>query len=1067
MGTSTAAVVMRFERVVGKMVAYAAIVGFAAAGLASCGGGGSAGGETTPPPSNPDFSLSMPASASVQQGSTTAVSIGMTPINGFDAGVNVTISGLPTGVTATPSQFSVTAGNPQSVTISATLSAAAKATNLTVNGVGGAITHSGQIALTVSTGSTPPNFKPTRTKYVQTDLLWDPGFLSFFPQPAIIYDSNTKRFFLSNTSLNRVEVFDATTETEIAELPVPGAWIGDITTDHKTIYVGTQIGDVYAIDPVVLKVTARFPSIEIGPSGYAAYEVHTLANGSLLLAGGQGGIPAVDGYANIGIWNPSTNAFQQYASSYGQGPTPGGTAPICSTLLNIGELGVTADHTKVLLYSADSDATICLFDPSTLAQQVTQYGNYGFPLVPADGKEILTVQGNQITVFDSSTLQQTDQFTISAEYTSNLCVLSPDGNTLYAFDTFGAQGQAYNWRTHQRLGYFSLFQVDDTINLTSPLPMAADETGLIASSIGHGIAFVDARSLLNAAPAATAGYGYPNVIQPSVGPPAGGLNVNITAVETNSIANVSFGGGTAPLVSTGPSGVTVTPPPAKPGPVDVMVTATDGGLEMYPKGYTYAPSIIDTTTSATTADGGGTATVYGYGFGAAGENGQDPGLQITSSAGTLSNVQYSPQPYFNAYEATYPYPLESVELTLPPGTAGQTMSLTATNSAGSETESNAITYLPALKQYSLSGAVLAQGIYDTKRDVYYFTDQTQIRVFSKTQGAWLTSIAMPAGAQRLWGISLSPNGNTLAVTDAGAREIYILDPDTPTSVKHFGLTSAMTFEGDMPAAAGVTDSGVTYFTTFNLNVSGGLGLHKLVTSSGNITSFSGFQSGAFGDDAYMRMLVSSDNSRVFVNFGEWTFSIDTATDSTSFNPTTIGYDYELAMASNQTWVAGDEWLMDTNFNPESTVTYTDRQSWNESAVYGEKLSADGNLLFVPLENSLDVMDGKLGGLITRVALPVTLSPNYDALVSDGTDNVLVAITGQNGDGIAIIDLTSIQESIPQPWQSSRVMPMHSVAGTPKAISAQAVKQSAGMAKLLAASQPRRPTHITTSAAFRH
>jgi WD40 repeat protein len=989
----------------------------------------------------------------------------MTPINGFDAGVNVIITGLPTGVTATPSQFTVTAQNPQSVTIAAISSATAATTNLKVSGIGGDNTHSGQIALTVSAGSTPPNFKPTRTKYVQTDLLWDPGFLSFFPQPAIIYDSNSKRFFLSNTSLNQVDVFDAMTETEIATLPVPGAWIGDITTDHKTIYVGTQIGDVYAIDPVGLKVTMRFPSIQIGPSGYAAYEVHTLANGSLLLAGGQGGIPAVDGYSNIGIWNPSTNAFQQYASSYGQGQTQTGTAPICSTLLNIGELGVTADHTKVLLYSADSDGTICLFDPTTLSQQVTQYANYGFPLVPADGKEILTVQGNQITVFDSSTLQQTDQFTIGPQYTSNLCALSPDGNTLYAVDAFDEQGQAYNWRTHQRLGYFSLFQVDDTINLTAPLPMAVDETGLIASSIGHGIAFVDAGSLLSAPPAATGGYSYPNVIQPSVGPPAGGLNVNITAVETNNIENVSFGGATAALVSTGTTGVTVTPPPAKPGPVDVTVTATDGGLEMFPRGYTYAPSIIDVTTNATTADGGGTATVYGYGFGSAGENGQDPGMQITSSAGTLSNVQYSPQPYFNAYEATYPYPVESLQFTMPPGTAGQTVSLTATNSAGSVTESNAITYLPALKQYPLSGAVLAQGIYDSKRDVYYFSDQTQIRVFSKTKGAWLTSIAMPAGAQRLWGVSLSPNGKTLAVADTGAEEIYVLDPDTPTSVKHFGLPTSMTSEGDMPAAVGVTDGGVVYFTTFNLGVTGAPGLHKLVISSGTITDFPGFQSLALGEDAYMRMLVANDNTRVFVNFGEWTFSIDTATDATAFNPITMGYDYELAMASNQTWLAGNEWLMDTNFNPVSVVTYTDRQSWNETAVYGEKLSADGNLLFVPLENSLDIMDGKLGGLITRVALPVSLSPNYDALVSDGVDNVLIAITGQNGAAIAVVDLTSIQESIPQPWQSSRVLPMHAVSGTLKPTSAQAVKHGAEMAKLFAVSRPRRPVHITNSAAF--
>jgi hypothetical protein len=48
-------------------------------------------------------------------------------------------------------------------------------------------------------------------------------------------------------------------------------------------------------------------------------------------------------------------------------------------------------------------------------------------------------------------------------------------------------------------------------------------------------------------------------------------------------------------------------------------------------------------------------------------------------------------------------------------------------------------------------------------------------------------------------------------------------------------------------------------------------------------------------------------------------------------------------------------------------------------------------------------------MITRMSLPVTLSPNYDTLVSDGQDNVLIAITGQTGGGIAVIDLTSVLE----------------------------------------------------------
>lgn len=54
-------------------------------------------------------------------------------------------------------------------------------------------------------------------------------------------------------------------------------------------------------------------------------------------------------------------------------------------------------------------------------------------------------------------------------------------------------------------------------------------------------------------------------------------------------------------------------------------------------------------------------------------------------------------------------------------------------------------------------------------------------------------------------------------------------------------------------------------------------------------------------------------------------------------------------------------------------------------------------------------------MLDRIALPVPLSPNYDALVSDGKDNNLVAITGANGDGIAVIDLTSIPDPPALPY----------------------------------------------------
>jgi hypothetical protein len=70
------------------------------------------------------------------------------------------------------------------------------------------------------------------------------------------------------------------------------------------------------------------------------------------------------------------------------------------------------------------------------------------------------------------------------------------------------------------------------------------------------------------------------------------------------------------------------------------------------------------------------------------------------------------------------------------------------------------------------------------------------------------------------------------------------------------------------------------------------------------------------------------------------------------------------------------------------------------------------LLFQPSANGIDVFDGRLGLLLKRISLPFALSTNYDALVTDGSDNKLVAITGANGDGVAVLDFTSIAEPTP-------------------------------------------------------
>jgi len=149
---------------------------------------------------------------------------------------------------------------------------------------------------------------------------------------GMIYDSVTNRFLVSDPEgiESRFSTRPGKSRSE------PSLFRGrtgiDETPDHSVLYAGTQMGDVYAIDPVGMKVTHRYLAAEIGPNGFHAYSARILANGELALLGSQGGISSVDGYGSVAVWNPSNNAITVY----------GGSSPFC--VMNIGAFTLTGDR---------------------------------------------------------------------------------------------------------------------------------------------------------------------------------------------------------------------------------------------------------------------------------------------------------------------------------------------------------------------------------------------------------------------------------------------------------------------------------------------------------------------------------------------------------------------------------------------------------------------------------------------------------------------------------------------------------------------------------------------------
>ena len=990
-----------------------------------CGGGSQQ--STPPPPSSPDFTLAAaPTTAIVSPGSGTSVSISAAGVNGFSSQVSVQLSGLAAGVSATPASFTLTPGTPQSVVLSASISAPVNTSTATFTGTSGSLSHTTQVTVSVSAQTTAA--LPSRTRYVRSDAVTEYGYS--LNSHWEVFHSPTSRFFVTDPDSNQVFVFDSATESEIGSIAVPGAYGIDQTPDQKTLYVGTLIGDVYTIDPSAMTVTHRYIASQIGPNGYSGIIALPLSNGSIALLGAAGGIPSVDGSSSFAIWNPATNSITLYASSYGLGQLNAPATVVCGPLENIGGFGVTADRSTVVLGSIDSDSTLCEVNAATGQDDyVTTETSFIYRIAASsDGNYIaLPVYPSQVTLYDAHTLAKVNQFAVAGDTSSasNL-IFSADSQTLFVPSASTVYG--YGVVSGQLTGWLSNLVVEPESGggnvgpSANPNFEASDGTGLLAGPMEEGFGFLDTTTL-HTGPVGTAflnGY-----LTPATGPASGGTATQWEAPLTDSSgAKVYFGGSPSSSVTADGGNIAATTPAGSAGPVPVYLFAPDGGTQLIPDGFSYGPSILEVTPNTATTDGGGTGIVYGYGFGSTSTTTVPSNLTVTVGGASAAIVGFNPNAYNNIAP---PFLLQSVYFTIPPGTSAAAVSVTT--GSGQTVAPSVLTYLPAAKQFPLAGSQLAQGVYDPIRDLYYFTDVNRIQVFSLSQGQWLPAINIPApngAAQRLWGIALSPDSTKLAVTDAQADAIYLINPANTSSIQTFAGPSEEAGVSDDPAGIAISDAGIAYITVAVEGVSSGDGFYKLDTNTGTLTSYGnsnpGLSSYNGSGDLYLRTEITSDNSHVFFNNDGYVFSINTATDTVS--PPTVDQgccygNYDLALASQQTQFESSSYLYDMNLNAESSLVMNDREASDVSYVYGAKFSPDGSLLFQPSANGVDVFDGRLGLLLKRIALPFALSTNYDALVADGSDNKLIAITGANGDGIAVLDLTSIAQPAPLGYAAQR------------------------------------------------
>lgn len=994
----------------------------------------------------PTISLQVqPNPLSIPAGSTNTLEGGVSGLGDGPEGATLKVGATPAGVTISPTEVTVQPGQMNNLDFYATAASNAVSGSIPLTLTYGPYTSQLSLSVTIAPAQTDKSVPlTTADQVVHADGLTP---YTSFPAPNyLIYHAATNRFFSTDSYLNRLNVVDAATRTMKATLDIPGAFGLDQAPDGSVVYVGTMQGDLYEVDPVNLKVLQRIPSASISAYGFPANAVFALANGQLLLVKYflVPGYSWVDGNGPMALWNPQTNDIHIFLSS---GSANGESPSLSTCLQGFENILLTNNRTRVLLspvLTSEGSSQLCSLDPiaDTWNWSGTVTGGSNSALatlaVSADGNTLAAYDGYAIYNLDPATLAVKNSFTVAntqAVENYPAMMVSNDGSQVFFPDSGGTDIlDVFNLASGEQTGWIPQANVllPNSYTMMGPMYQAIGSNGLAAGVMeGAGIGLLDTTAV-HAMPVGSH-FGQTQ-LQLATGPAAGGTatawwqdSIGVTAAPLGSIY---FGANAATSVnSSGFDGtLDAVTPAGQPGPVDLRAFSTDGGTQLIPWGFTYGPWTLETTTSYATADGGGPASLFGFGFGPVfGPSGTDyelpPSNLNVEIGGSSATVEaYLPNPYGRNYFSSPPLPVNNLVYTVPPGTAGATSSVSVTTSAGTVAASTGLTYLPATQQYPIDG-VLADGIYDAKRDLYYFTDANQIRVFSLTNGAWQAPIAIPApagayGPQRLVGLALSPDGSRLAIADPGAIAIYLVNPDQPASVQSFALAAKIGFypNGEEPIDPVVTNDGMVYYTIVNEEGTGGNGFYLLNTNTGTLTVPPNAPGSVNYDDTYSRLALSGDGSRVYFNIEGQVGYFDILSQTVHYAPSNnedIGQGTEdFVLAPNQETIFASGIVMDSNLNSLGLQTLDLAESVDASYVFGSAISADGSLIFQPGDGLIDVFDGRTGSFRSRVSVPFTLSPNYRALISNQQDSRLVAITGTTGNGIAVIDLNSLPE--PQP-----------------------------------------------------
>jgi hypothetical protein len=371
---------------------------------------------------------------------------------------------------------------------------------------------------------------------------------------------------------------------------------------------------------------------------------------------------------------------------------------------------------------------------------------------------------------------------------------------------------------------------------------------------------------------------------------------------------------------------------------------------------------------------------------------------------------------FNDSGATvsYPFPIDEVMVTIPPGPSGPA-DLTITTSVGAATISKGFTYLP-VSDYS-SADTFTYLLYDPQRHWVYLSAGDHIDVFSADTNQFLTPIVPPSisGARQIKGLALTPDNSKLLVANFADVSISIINPDNPTS------SSVVKIPVSIVNAPGVADVAAT--STGKAFVDGVSGTFSGCSNSQLFQVDLATLSVMLRTDVPTMQVAANALSRTTTGDhvlvagvgGCGTYLWSSATDTFVAGG---GYSGSSATSGDGYWFASNYIHLDSNMVQHIQTQFPE---FYTSLLYsldfaGEKFNASGSILYSPVlqgfglveSNGIEITDTNLGIPLGQILLTEQISSVQIPMDFAEAGNRVFLITNK---GLTIINLATPPLSI--------------------------------------------------------